>query len=50
MRQIDKRSYQQPNMERILLDHEISLTLLSPPMGPGDEGLMEPPFEDPELM
>jgi hypothetical protein len=47
---MEKPPYTRPEVERILLDNAISLTLLSPPLGPGDENLLEIPFGDPEIM
>lgn len=45
-----KNNYQKPDLERVQLDQEISLVLLSPPLGPGDENVFEEPFGDPESM
>jgi hypothetical protein len=43
-----KKPYTTPEMERIELDREISLQLLSPPLGPGGEIVDPDPFGDPE--
>lgn len=50
MIQTDKRAYLPPMVEKIQLDNDISLVLLSPPLGPGDEQIVEQPFLDPEMM
>ncbi len=50
MIQTDKLIYQQPEVVRIQLDNTISLVLLSPPLGPGDENIFELPYEDPIMI
>ena len=36
-----KRQYQPPLIELVKLDNEISLVLISPPIGPGEEGMSQ---------
>lgn len=50
MKRMEKLHYTRPELEKVRLDNAISLSLLSPPLGPGDENLLEIPFGDPETM
>ena len=44
-RNLDKRTYSQPQIERVKLDNDISLVLDStPPTGPGDEFVIAPEY------